>query len=267
MSLTAGNLYISSYNNQDNDSSTDFTITLAVPVTKAKRIRVLGATIPNLMMPFGANDSLFRFAIGNAGYTVYFATDKRWSSLAAFCTYMGTLISNAISGPEGITATVTVNQGLGASEVNNRLTITLSNPAKSITIPPWNWNNTNGGSVSYNANFRLGWTSISPVTSVAGVLTADGYPNIFLRTNNIYITTNISTDSNNDANIGNIVGRIPVTIDYGGLIVYNNVSSDFSSPVFSENIKDIRVRLLDEDYQPLVNPANAYFNVVFGIDY
>jgi hypothetical protein len=104
---------------------------------------------------------------------------------------------------------------------------------------------------------------------VSGTTTlyADGFPNIFLRTNTIYVTTNICADSNNDANVANILGRIPVTIGWGGLITYENVHSDFSSPVFAENMKDIRVRLLDEDYQPLVNPANAYFNLVLGIEY
>jgi hypothetical protein len=181
---------------------------------------------------------------------------------------MTALINAAISVPEGITCTVTNGPAsLPSNNFIDKLQITLSNVAKVITIPAWNWNNPSNSSVAYNANYRLGWTSINSVSSTAGILLADGYPNVFLRTNNIYITTNISTDSNNDANIGNIIGRIPVSIGYGGLIVYNNVSSDFSSPVFSENIKDIRIRLLDEDYQPLVNPNNAYFNVVFGVDY
>ena len=261
MSLTAGNLFISSYNNQDYDSSTDFTITLAVPVTKARRLRLLGATIPNLMMPFSSNDCLFKFFVGANPYTVYFPTDARWNDMTTFCTAFTALLVPAGTA-EGCTFTVSY-----LALKNNRLVITSSNTAKVISIPGWNWNNNNNSAVSYNANYRIGFTSIQTVTSTAGVITADGYPNIFLRTNNIYVTTNISTDSNNDANIGNILGRIPVTIDYGGLITYENVHSEFASPVFSENIKDIRIRLLDEDYQPLVNPNNAYFNIVLGVEY
>jgi len=135
-----------------------------------------------------------------------------------------------------------------------------------ITMPQWNWNNTAGTSVAYNANYRLGWTSVAPVSGTT-TLYADGFPNVFLRTNTIYVTTNIAADSNNDANVANILGRIPVTIGWGGLITYENVHSDFASPVFAENMKDIRIRLLDEDYQPLNNPANAYFNLVLGIEY
>ena len=63
MSLNAGTLYISSYNNGDNDTSTKFTTTLAVPVIKAKRLRVLTATLANLMMPFSDNDKLFKYNV------------------------------------------------------------------------------------------------------------------------------------------------------------------------------------------------------------
>ena len=74
MSLTAGNLFISSYNNQDQDSSTNFGITLAVPVTKAKGLRFVSASIPHLMMPFGANDKIWTFKVNGTDYTMTFPT-------------------------------------------------------------------------------------------------------------------------------------------------------------------------------------------------
>lgn len=256
MSLTAGNLFISSYNNGDFDTSTDFGITLAVPVTKAKKIRLLGATIANLMNPFGNNDRLWVFNIGGTDYTMSFPTNIRWASINDFIAYVnGTLFPGATP---AVPATLAYDQN------QNKLYITSNNPALVITMRAWNWNSTT--SVSYNANYRLGWTNTQPVSNT-GVLYADGFPNVFLRTNTIYVTTNISTDSNNDANVANILGRIPVNVSWGALIIYENVHSDFASPVFCENIKDIRIRLLDEDYQPLANPGNAYFNLVIGIEY
>lgn len=265
MSLTAGNLFISSYNNQDFDTSTDFSITLAVPVTKAKTLRLLGATIPNLMMPFGSNDRLWSFTVGATTYTMNFPINIRWATITDFLAYVnGTLFPGAT--PSAVPATLAYDPSL------NQLYLTGTVAGATITMPGWNWNNTSGSAVSYNANYRLGWTSITSVSATStapafSVLYADGFPNIFLRTNTIYITTNISTDSNNDANIGNILGRIPVNIGWGGVITYENVHSEFSSPVFTENMKNIRIRLLDEDYQPLVNPTNAYFNLVIGVEY
>lgn len=259
MSLTAGNLFISSYNNQDFDSSTDFGITLAVPVTRAKKLRMLGATIANLMNPFGANDRFWRIRIGIVTYDMNFPTNIRWATMADFLSYVNTVLFPGAT-PSAVPAT------LGYDPSRNQLFITANTGTDVITMLPWNWNNTLGNSVAYNANYRLGWTNVANVSGT-GVLYADGFPNIFLRTNTIYVTSNISTDSNNDANVANILGRIPVTIGWGGLIIYENVHSEFTSPVFTENMKDIRIRLLDEDYQPLVNPANAYFNIVIGIEY
>jgi hypothetical protein len=259
MSLTAGNLFISSYNNQDFDTSTDFAITLAVPVTKAKALRLLGATIANLMNPFSINDRLWTFAVDGTTYSMNFPTNIRWATMSDFLSYVNLTMFPAAT-PSAVPATLSYDSS------RNSLYLTATTPGQVIVMPPWNWNNTTGTSVAYNANYRLGWTGIQ-YTSGTTTLYADGFPNVFLRTNTIYVTTNISTDSNNDANIGNILGRIPVTIGWGGLIVYENVHSDFASPVFTENMKNIRIRLLDEDYQPLVNPANAYFNIVIGVEY
>jgi hypothetical protein len=265
MSLTAGNLFISSYNNQDFDTSTDFAITLAVPVTKATRIRLLGATIGNLFMPFGFNDKFWRFKVGGTDYSMNFDTTIRWSTIADFLTYVNNTLFPAAM-PTPVPATLSYNAS------KNQLYLTGTVAGSTIIMPGWNWNNTLGNTVAYNSNYRLGWTSITPVTATATalnypVLYADGFPNVFNRTNVVYVTTNICTDSNNDANIGNVLGRIPMTSGWGSLVNFENVHSEFSSPVFTPNIKEIRIRLLDEDYQTLTNPANSYFNIVMGIEY
>jgi hypothetical protein len=260
MALRAGSLFISSYNNQDYDSSTDFTINLAVPVTKAKRLRFLSATFANLLNPFASNDNLWKFSVNSVEYTMTFPTNIRWNTINDFVGYVnGTLFPGA--SPSAVTATIAYDTN------RNQLYITANNTAHVISMPGWNWNNTQGTSTAYNANYRLGWTSVSTTTSSAGILYADGFPNVFVRTNNIYITTNINADSNNDANVANILGKIPITGGYGALVSYENVHSDFGTPVFSENFKSISIRLLDEDYQPISNPGNAYFNVVIGIEY
>jgi hypothetical protein len=259
MSLTAGNLFISSYNNQDFDTSTNFSITLAVPVTKAKKVRLLGATVANLFMPFGPNDKLWSFSVGTTTYTMDFDTTIRWATIADFVTYVnGTLFPSA--SPSAVDATLAYDSS------KNQLYLTATTAGFVITMPGWNWNNTTGTSVAYNANYRLGWTSITPVSGTT-TLYADGFPNVFNRTNVVYVTTNISTDSNNDANVANIFGRIPMTSGWGSLVNYENVHSEIASPVFSPNLKEIQIRLLDEDYQVLTNPGNAYFNIVIGIEY
>ena len=265
MSLTAGNLFISSYNNQDYDTSTDFAITLAVPVTKATRIRLLGATIGNLFMPFSSNDRFWRFNINGTDYSMNFDTTIRWATITDFVTYVNTVLF-----PSATPSTPPVTLAYNTSK--NQLYLTGTVAGSTITMPGWNWNNNSGTAVSFNSNYRLGWTSITKVTATSTapafpVLYADGFPNVFNRTNVVYVTTNICTDSNNDANIGNVLGRIPMTSGWGSLVNYENVHSEFSSPIFTPNIKEIRIRLLDEDYQPLVNPANSYFNIVMGIEY
>jgi len=265
MSLTAGNLFISSYNNQDYDTSTDFAITLAVPVTKSTRIRLLGATIGNLFMPFSSNDRFWRFNINGTNYSMNFDTTIRWATINDFLTYVNTTLFTSAT-PSSVPATLSYNAS------KNQLYLTGTIAGSTIKMPGWSWNNNSGTAVSFNANYRLGWTSIVEVqaTSIAPafpVLYADGFPNVFNRTNVVYVTTNICSDSNNDANIGNVLGRIPITSGWGSLVNFENVHSEFSSPTFTPNIKEIRIRLLDEDYQPLVNPANSYFNIVFGIEY
>lgn len=262
MSLTAGTINISSYNNGDYDTSTDFTITLAVPIVKARRIRVLAVTIPHLMMPFGKNDYPWTFYVNGVAKSISFPQDRRWTDMTDFVAYCnGTSPYSSALLPTGYT--------FSYSSATNKLTLTSSTPGEVLTVPGWQWNqpaNSNNKSLVYNANYRLGWTGIVSVSGTTSI-TADSFPNVFNRTNVIYLTSNLSTNSNNDANIGNIIARIPVTQNWGSLIVWENVNGNFSAPVFSETIKDVSIRVLDEDYQVLENPDNAYTNISFGIDY
>ena len=259
MSLTAGQLFLSSYNNQDGQTSTDFSLTLSVPVTKAKRLRLLAATIPNLFMPFAANDSQWTFNVQGTNYTMFFPTVLRWATIADFVGYCNTTLFPSAT-PSACPVTIAYDAG------TNKLTLTTTTPGQSITMPGWAWNNTQGTSVSYNANYRLGWTNAGPVTS-GSYLEADGFPNVFNRSNVLYVVTNISATSNNDNNIGNVLGRIPVNIGWGGVINYENIHTDFAGEAFAANFKEITVQVLDEDYQPLKNPNNAYFSLVVGVHY
>lgn len=259
MSLTAGTLFLSSYNNQDNQTSTDFSLTLSVPVTKAKRVRLLGATIPNLFMPFGPNDRTWTFSVNAVSYTMTFPINLRWATIADFVSYCNvTLFPTAT--PAACPVSIAYNAG------TNQLTLTAITPGQVIIMPGWAWNNPFGTSISYNANYRLGFTSSSPVSGVT-TLTADGFPNVFNRSNVLYVVTNIAATSNNDNNIGNVLGRIPVNIGWGGVINYENIHTDFSGEVFASNFKEITIQVLDEDYQPLKNPNNAYFSLVVGVHY
>jgi hypothetical protein len=265
MSLTAGQLFLSSYNNQDGQTSTDFSLTLSVPVTKAKRLRLLGATIPNLFMPFGPNDKLWSFTVNTTTYTMNFPTTRRWATIGDFVTYTNaTVFTSASPSTPPVTLSYDAN--------SNQLILTGTVAGSKITMPGWAWNNNQGTSVSYNANYRLGWTNAAPViaTSTAPafpVLRADGFPNVFNRTNVLYVVTNIAATSNNDNNIGNVLGRIPVNIGWGGVINYENIHTDFSGEAFASNFKEVTIQVLDEDYQPLINPNNAYFSLVVGVHY
>jgi hypothetical protein len=259
MSLTAGTLFLSSYNNQDNQTSTDFSLTLSVPVTKAKRLRLLGATIPNLFMPFGPNDRTWTFSVNAVSYTMLFPTNLRWATIADFISYCNTTLFPAAS-PSACPVSIAYNAG------TNQLTITTTTPGQIIIMPGWAWNNPFGTSISYNANYRLGFTSSSAVTSIT-TLTADGFPNVFNRSNVLYVVTNVAATSNNDNNIGNVLGRIPVNISWGGVINYENIHTDFAGEAFAANFKEITIQVLDEDYQPLRNPNNAYFSLVVGVHY
>jgi hypothetical protein len=259
MSLTAGQLFLSSYNNQDGQTSTDFSLTLSVPVTKAKRLRLLGATIPNLFMPFGANDKTWTFKVGATSYTCTFPTTIRWATIADFVSYTNsTVFTTATPGTPPVL--------LSNDSNSNSLVLTATVPGTVITMPGWGWNNTQGTSVSYNANYRLGWTNAKPVSGTT-TLRADGFPNVFNRSNVLYVVTNIAATSNNDNNIGNVLGRIPVNISYGGVINYENIHTDFAGEAFSANFKEITIQVLDEDYQPITNPNNAYFSLVVGVHY
>jgi hypothetical protein len=267
MSLTAGQLFLSSYNNQDGQTSTDFSLTLSVPVTKAKRLRLLGATIPNLFMPFGPNDKAWTFSVTTIGpppvtttYTATFPTDRRWATIGDFITYTNGTVFTSSTTPS--TPPVTLSYDANT----NQLILTSTTPGFTITMPGWGWNNPFGTSISYNSNYRLGWTNTAPVSGVT-TLRADGFPNVFNRSNVLYVVTNIAATSNNDNNIGNVLGRIPVNIGWGGVINYENIHTDFAGEAFAANFKEITIQVLDEDYQPINNPDNAYFSLVVGVHY
>jgi hypothetical protein len=265
MSLTASQLFLSSYNNQDGQTSTDFSLTLSVPVTKAKRLRLLGATIPNLFMPFGPNDRLWVFNVNGINYRMIFNTTIRWATIGEFVTYCNTILfPAAINNDTGTPAPCPVTVAYGTA--SNQLTITTNTPGEVITMPGWGWNNPNGSSISYNANYRLGFTNATSRVGTTGLI-ADGFPNVFNRSNVLYVVTNIAATSNNDNNIGNVLGRIPVNVSWGGVVNYENIHTDFAGLSFAENFKEITIQVLDEDYQPLTNPNNAYFSLVVGVHY
>lgn len=260
MSLTAGQLFLSSYNNQDGQTSTDFSLTLSVPVTKAKRLRLLGATIPNLFMPFGPNDKAWTFQVGATSYTATFPTNRRWATISDFITYTNGTVFTSATTPSTPPVTLAYDANI------NQLYLTATTPGTVITMPGWSWNNPNGTSISYNSNYRLGWTNAKPVSGTT-VLYADGFPNVFNRSNVLYVVTNIAATSNNDNNIGNVLGRIPVNIGWGGVINYENIHTDFAGEAFAANFKEVTIQVLDEDYQPITNPNNAYFSLVVGVHY
>lgn len=267
MSLSAGLIFLSSYNNQASETSTDFSLTLSVPVTKGKKLRLLAATLPNLFMPFSSNDALWVFNVGGIDYQVIFPTNIRWASIDDFRTYVnGTMFPAATAPgtttPRPLLSTVCTLQYDGSK---NQLYL-FSSTNLFITMPSWNWNNYEGTSISFNANYRLGWTSDNSVTA-QGSLYADGFPNVFQRTNVVYVATNIAAGSNNDNNLANIMGRIPITMGWGGVVIYENVHTDFKTDIFSQNFKEVKIQLLDEDYQPLRQPNNAYFSFTIGIEY
>jgi hypothetical protein len=260
MSLSAGLIFLSSYNNQAGETSTDFSLTLSVPVTKGRRLRLLAATLPNLFFPFSANDAPWTFDVASTTYTVSFPTDRRWASIADFTSYVNTVMFPAAT-PSAVPGTVTLNY-----DANKNQLYLLSSANAIIAMPPWNWNNYQGTSISYNANYRLGWSNETRISEV-GTLYADGFPNVFQRTNVVYMATNIAAGSNNDNNIANIIGRIPINMSWGGVVNYENVHTDFKTPIFSQNFKEVKVQLLDEDYQLLSQPNNAYFSFTIGIEY
>jgi hypothetical protein len=268
MSLTAGQLFLSSYNNQDGQTSTDFSLTLSVPVTKAKRLRLLGATIPNLFFPFAKNDRAWTFQVGAISYRMTFPIDVRWATIGDFITYCNLavtgLFATAVNASTNVATACPVTLSYSAS--TNKLTITANTPGTIVTMPGWAWNNPFGTSISYNSNYRLGWTNTGSVSGTT-TLTADGFPNVFNRSNVLYVVTNIAATSNNDNNIGNVIGRIPVNIGWGGVINYENIHTDFSGEAFSANFKEITIQVLDEDYQPITQATNAYFSLVIGVHY
>jgi hypothetical protein len=210
-------------------------------------------------MPFQSDDKAFRIysatstGTGGVAYDINFSTSIRWTTIADFVTYFNSLLT-AVSAP--FTVTYTTN--------SNKLTITHNTANTAMYIPRWSYT---------NANFRLGFTSVvglgvaAPGAGLYASVTADGFPNVFLRCNSVYVTSNISVDSNNDSNVGNIIARIPITGNYGELVNYENVHSEFSAPVFTERIKDVSIQLLDENYQPLALPNNAYFTITIGVEY
>jgi hypothetical protein len=125
-----------------------------------------------------------------------------------------------------------------------------------------------GWPTRFALNTRLGFPYAGLAANSSGIAVATILPNI-LRSRVIYVCSNVSiNDSITTDGLRNVLAKIPVNAQYGGLVSYNNFDFNFCKIVQS-SYQNIQVFLLDENYMPynltIEEPTELEFVFTYGI--
>jgi hypothetical protein len=245
---------ISSYNANEGTNS-NFTSLLPSAILNPKTVQLSKFTLLNMLYPFTLQDNILLLQVNNSTATTYkviIPTNKQWSGIATVpagqTSFLQDLNSALVTGLTGSGATITATW----SPQTSNLTLTGNVTFKILSYD-----------VGSTANYKLGLTL--PAYSFVTSLTADGFVNL-LRTGVIYVCSNLLGNSLNDGDEESIIATIPVNANYGGLITFDNKQDQNYISLTVGTIREINIRLLDEEYQLLSVPNNAYTNIemLFG---
>jgi hypothetical protein len=268
-------LTISSYNSMESQTASSFEAMLPNTIINPKRMILNKFIMPNLMYDISPNYNkvAMRATTATTTYNINAAlsTGTHWASGSDFASYLTTTINNAFNAQGLAGSPFTVSYAVA----NGKLTITPNAGIVSFGLSPWNVPDPISAASAW---YKLGYTQSTGALGYIGNLittafTADS-PLILLPSTVIYVSISLLGNSLNDKRLPDgtvsgddtIYGAIPVSADFGQLIIYGDQFGSFVSTNVN-TIRSIRVNLLNEEYNVLTLPQNCYCTMEFRLEY
>lgn len=251
--ITPTRLQIGSWNASTNYSNTNFVDIFANGqiISDVKQIHMISATIPNLFPTFGKADSLLRVTYKGASYSIQCDTNGRYTG-DTMLTHL-----NSLFAAQGNLADITVTYNAGVAGYKKLL---FSHPAQASAANDlkfvqdqaslWKWG-------ILNPTFSRGVVSTTPSTVACDGVVRE------IRTSLIYVRSSISNDSTNSAGLENILGVISIDVPWGDVIQWREFLDENWVDVSVSSLSSMNIQLLDEDFQELTLPSNAYTTFQF----
>ena len=122
--------------------------------------------------------------------------------------------------------------------------------------------NGNAQSKSYG-NFLIGFAK--QTYPFSGATTADGFPAVINRTNQIRLQTNLTASTYSANRDYNTTFAVPCNVDPGQLLAFSSPYR-IEFPAVLENIASITIRMVDDNGVELNIPSNCYASIVLAVE-
>lgn len=249
-------------------TNTNFTQALQNPIQNARAVHFISFIMPQMIRPFTPPDAFFSFYQDGSGGTfptsantlkqVAMDPNQYFFSIAGFISYMNGLFSaSADARIRNLTFSQETTYGTGFG------TMRLIIKDTGGTFAPAGFSSAVGYlEGNYKMGFALGQYAFQ-ATNVA--LTADGFPNVILRTNSIRVQTNLTGSTHSANRDFNTVFSVPVNVNPGNILNFNNPYR-IQLPCICPLISEVTVALIDDDGIPLSLPDNCYCSITLAIE-
>ena len=235
----------------------NFTQAIQQQIQNARAVHFLSFVMPNFITPFTSTDCYFSFYQDGLptlkqvqiDYNLFFTT------ITGFIQYMnGLFAANADPRIQNLTFT---QDNLANGYSHYVLTL---HDSGGTTAPAGYDGNPQG---RLYGNYLIGFAK-SSYPSQANT-TADGFPNVILRTNQIRIQTNLTASTYSANRDYNTTFAVPVNVNPSNLIAfYSPYRIEF--PAVLENIASITVKMVDDNGILLNIPSNCYASITLAIE-
>lgn len=273
-------LTISSYNSIETQTASNFEAMLPNAIVNPKRMILNKFVMPNLMYDISPNYNqiviIFLQGVNERYVVANIDANYHWSSGTDFASYLLATINNGANALGVPTFTNPVS-ALTYNVNTGKLSITVQ-AIYGMRIQAWNIPDpVTAKSAWYKLGFTkttgAGYSTFVGGTGTPATITGDS-PLILLSTAVIYVSISLLGNSLNDRRDPNgtvvgddtIYGCIPVSADFGQVIIYGDQFGSFVSTNVN-TVRSIRVRLLNEEYNELVLPQNCYATMEFRLEY
>jgi hypothetical protein len=256
LNQTIKNVYVCSKQRLIGESSNSITVRFNPSIDKCRSVQVVTCEIPQTWYPFTNYNNKMAYTIENDDTgTVYYAnlpTSKYYFNMSDLATDLTTALNNAVDAENNaVSYTFAVSfteskmsflYSKGTDETNGFAFMPVANSAYSM--------------VGLSAYAESGFVDSYQCTSVANLQ----------RTLAVYISCSIvppnvySTFPNGER----VVAKIPVTVDAGSIVTYEDTSNSFT-PLDSSYISQMSLTLIDDNGIPLdLNGADWSIELSFS---
>jgi hypothetical protein len=272
---------ISSYNATEQERASDFNAVLGNTIIYPKGFCLTKFTMPNQIYDISPyynklKMSVFTTAIPGTvtTFTATISSSKHWGTAAAFCTDALTII-NAAAVAAGAAATpLAATTGVAFSAETGKITLTAAT-GWNFFLTPWdNPNPITAASVLYKMGFtNTSGTGYNTSSNAVTSLTGDANLNL-LGTSIIYVSSNILGNALNDkkgtdgttVSDSTIICSIPVNSNFGEMIIFEDQFGIYIDTNVN-SLRNIKITLLDEEYNIISLPRGCYSTLEFRLRY